>query len=117
MKRYIRTKDGKIFERKSRVDKTFYYENRTYTSYYFTILNDSSLEKFLNQFGGVVKQADTIEKLIKEGDLVKTGQTLLEVVCDVKRYVEDFILTELYTKQCGNYICVACKENGEWRVI
>lgn len=63
--KYIRTKDGNILERKEELGH-FYYENREITSYYYNEQNNLSLDDFLKERGGIIKQADTIEELCDE---------------------------------------------------
>lgn len=63
--KYIRTKDGNILERKEELGH-FYYENREITSYYYNEQNNLSLDDFLKERGGIIKQADNIEELCDE---------------------------------------------------
>lgn len=116
MKRYIRTKDGKI--------KDLKVLRYAFEKSYFP--NQKDYEDLLQS--PIIKTADTIEELIKVGDLVKFGGTGSHTFVSVLRDKTSFYdywgcikeyqyITELYTKQGNDYILVAKKENGEWRVI
>lgn len=106
MKRYIRTKDGKIFDFKKVWIKTIWEE---WEQKEIERLNDEFIKD--NRLT-VIKQADTIEELIEVGDLVKIGNGLFEVDEFHLEYKEDFEITELYTKQGRNYVLVWTKEEG-----
>lgn len=106
MNRYIRTKDGKIIDTKEMI-----------------IINGTLFcgdDKFNNKaelLNEIIKKADTIEDLIMDGDLAHDSE------CDEMFFIDNFTIfdygafDELYTKQNNDYILVARKENGEWRVI
>lgn len=116
MKRYIRTKDGKIFD----ICRDYIYDKYDY----YRAIKDCY---------EILKEADTIEELIEVGDLVfddeedssfcfivnriykKYGVICFEGEFKCSRYAD--MITEFYTKKGNDYILVAKKEKGEWRVI
>jgi len=113
MKRYIRTKDGKIIP-SERLEKNSNNE--------FWVLNEFEIGTYIIDYDFIIKQADTIEELIMVGDLVrleKFGMLESEEWEEWEVIYNAFnnVITELYTKQGNNFILVARKENGEWRVI
>lgn len=73
-------------------------------------------------FNEVLKRADTIEELIEVGDLTTYG-FVRKLGKGDKIFYNGFewiyldLIIELYTKKGDNYILVATKENGEWRVL
>lgn len=114
MKRYIRTKNGNRFVRLQ--NGIIFDLEHLPTGIWFdgeNIKDDESWDSaniFTNDFA---KESDTIEKLIEDNDLTDLGFWK-----DIAYKDEaDINITELYTKQGDNYILVAHKENGEWRVI
>lgn len=98
MKRYIRTKDGKIID----------------CEQHCCLLGVITIDE-------IIKQSDTIEKLIEVGDLTERGFVgeLLSngFITNDDHFHLFMFITELYTKQGNNYILVARKEDGEWRVL
>lgn len=107
MKRYIRTKDGKIFDLQA--------VNHSVRHAKIRKVNNGDIE--------IVKQADTIEELIEVGDLVKMKtEAGLDMIINVfsliktgemafqKIYKNYEDITELYTKQGRNYVLVWTKE-------
>lgn len=101
MKRYIRTKGGKIYD----IKELRYVFNK----FYFPTKED--YERAIQ--GTIIKQAATVEGLIEDNDLTDLGYWK-----DIAYKDEaDIEITELYTKQGNNYILVAKKVNGEWRVL
>lgn len=137
MKRYIRTKNGMIFENiplnSREIEEGLVIKgNKIFNKYWY----EPSFEKFYVQYdeiGTIEKEADTIEELIMVGDLVCFDGFICYVYIEKGSnrlfvwYPEEEVMvyldknydgiTELYTKQGNNYILVARKENGEWRVL
>lgn len=137
MKRYIRTKDAKIIDTKLEVENVIKnhnercsyfrrvasYKFRNYLGYLECYGYDKNGKKipdlilFDLDLEDIEKQADTIDDLIMDGDLVHDSE------CDEMFFIDNYTIfdygafDELYTKQGNNYILVARKENGEWRVI
>lgn len=131
MKRYIRTKDGKIFDISKYLKLIEGFCEDLYDEYSaFDIVCERELgTKYLY----IVKQSDTIEELIEVGDLivyidqnlkkdslrqpeiakVYLSQSGKELCCEgawLKYFFKD--LLELYTKQGRNYVLVWTKEEG-----
>lgn len=106
MKRYIRTKDNKIFDSTKPIEQAF-------------TKNGCGGFRIMPNIKGAVKEADTIEELIEVGDLINRNGIIN--YCDDEDYIMSSIkfaeITELYTKQGRNYILVAENINGEWSVI
>lgn len=119
MKRFIRTKDGKIFDLQA--------VNHSIRHAKIRKVNNGDIE--------IIKEADTIEELIEVGDLVKFGGSGSHRIVssyyfkpnkerdytsfkDYEGVIYDTqYITELYTKQDRNYVLVAEKVDGEWRVL
>lgn len=124
MKRYIRTKDGKIIPTK-RLKKNDDNE--------FWVLNEFGIGTYIIDTTFIINQADTIEELIEVGDLyfynIKLTDRKVENQFDILglTYDKDIMLakiragqielTSLYTKQGNDYILVARKEKRKWRVL
>lgn len=129
MNGFIRTKDGKIIDLNN-IDLNTQLNDKEYY--------DIRSQKF--ELIKVVKQADTIEELIKVGDLVRADYDITFICDDPEHHNHlfeiDFIneaddlcnldldfeiekdkITELYTKQGRNYMLVAEKIDGEWRLV
>lgn len=124
----VRTKDGKIW------DTTRYYYGIRYGKPVIVgdglalySKDDNGRETYCG-CGEIVKQEDSIEKLIEVGDLVKAKYknvygVLEEGVVEIlsmehfsKGYINKICtiieITELYTKQGRNYVPVWTKEEG-----
>ena len=123
MKRYIRTKDGKIIDTEEII---------TINGTLFC--GDDKFNNKAELLNEIIKQADTIEELIKDYDCLYIKDLYDDMVLVVESKVKPFGYNEpikvkeflkltscreleLYTKQGNNYILVTRKENGEWRVI
>lgn len=123
MKRFIRTKDGKIHEiadnYRSINDCGFVFAPEC--KVFFDQNDDFKEPKRIE----IIKQADTIEELIECGDLICKENELYVVikhkddleVCLRQNYNHFLEITELYTKQGRNYVLVAEKVDGEWRIL
>lgn len=122
MERFIRTKNGKIID-------TTKFENVYYNELGYLILESEDTNYCIND-DEIINQADTIEELTEFGDLV--GLRFLSTISNqfvvkfpngeraIGNYAFDYAMSkavELYTKQGNDYILVAKKEKGEWRVI
>lgn len=130
MKRYIRTKDGKIFDTKNETNSIVLRDLNDISKREEAIVS----EHFGNICGilkkDIIKQADTIEELIEVGDLVKFGGSGSHRIVssyyfkpnkerdytsfkDYEGVIYDTqYITELYTKQGRNYVLVWTKEEG-----
>lgn len=127
MKRYIRTKDGKI------IDLNY----ALYTLHKLTVFNGKKAYYFQDcengdghylTFDQIVKETNTIEELIEVGDFIIAKDNiaysgLVEEIyldcCEEKIFnlgLHCFIhytrIAELYTKQGNNYILVWDKDKG-----
>lgn len=105
MKRYIRTKDGKIIK--------IIYNCKIIKCKNKIIVKDYYGETHYHN----AKISKNIEDLITIGDLIefRNGHSY-KVEGKLTNYDKQCI-SKLYTKQGNNYILVARKENGEWRVL
>jgi len=108
MKRYIRTKDGKIW------DTNWYHDDFTNEEVPYYDFYEKGGFIYLDS---IIAEADNIFDLIIKGDLVEykddDNDTWLE---DIKKSWEDYketsLINKIYTKQNEDYCLVWDKERG-----
>lgn len=124
MNRYIRTKDGKIFE--GAVIETELYNSSFYND---RIGEQTFYSQKMNRWGfvnDIIAESDNILDLIQVGDLIEDdyidsilfvkSSTINFFKDEIENYnskiPEDLGITKIYTKQGNNYILVWNKEQG-----
>ena len=86
--KYIRTKDGEIFVEQTELNYSgiTYYKSKQYTNRF--LLNET-LDTFFCRFGGIKKQADTIEELCDEYVLYNPNIDFKYYLVELLRYEND----------------------------
>ena len=122
MSKYIRTKDGRIIDTETYLDKCWVKQNQGGTCKWETFGTGCGACRFneLNKVD-IIKQADTIEELIMPGDLVMVGLTILivretmkdELVGHDMGLIRKNAVEVLWIKQGKDFVKCAVKKEGD----